>query len=265
MTIVLGMTFSFCGIFVAVLYLQFLIFCNIIILQCFLCDLISDTLEDLIGEKYYKPIIKDGDHILRSKTNPNRVRGLTRDANNSNPDIIEWEEVEVETNDESDTYEDEDFQPSPEQEQLATAIANLLIVGGTLFVGKVIVPWWNKTAWPWVRNRAKDLRAFFRKNNNDKITNRIGDSSSIVGPVPSQYVDISSMIDSEFESIYIDMDKEEANKHIMKLVYHMLGVANEIRILSISHIKKECESDEVYIEYSKETKTYLAKKSCSQY
>ncbi len=46
-----------------------------------------------MGEKVYKPIVKDGDHLIRSKDNPDRVRGLTRDENNQNPDIIEWEET----------------------------------------------------------------------------------------------------------------------------------------------------------------------------
>ena len=44
-----------------------------------------------MGEKVYKPIVKDGDHLIRSKDNPDRVRGLTRDENNHNPDIIKWE------------------------------------------------------------------------------------------------------------------------------------------------------------------------------
>ena len=48
-----------------------------------------------MGEKVYKPIVKDGNHLLRSKDNPDRVRGLTRDENNQNPDIIEWEEYDV--------------------------------------------------------------------------------------------------------------------------------------------------------------------------
>ena len=34
-----------------------------------------------MGEKVYKPIVKDGDHLIRSKDNPDRVRGLTRDEN----------------------------------------------------------------------------------------------------------------------------------------------------------------------------------------
>lgn len=48
-----------------------------------------------MGEKIYKPIIKDGDHLVKSSKNPNRVRGQSRDANNKNPDIIEWEEVDI--------------------------------------------------------------------------------------------------------------------------------------------------------------------------
>ena len=48
-----------------------------------------------MGEKVYKPIIKDGDHLVKSSKNPDRVRGQTRDENNKNPDIIEWEEVDI--------------------------------------------------------------------------------------------------------------------------------------------------------------------------
>lgn len=51
-----------------------------------------------MGEKVYKPIVKDGDHLIRSKDNPDRVRGLTRDENNQNPDIIEWEEYDYHKN-----------------------------------------------------------------------------------------------------------------------------------------------------------------------
>lgn len=47
-----------------------------------------------MGEKHYRPIIKDGDHLVQSKKNSNRVIGQTRNAENKNPDIIEWEEVE---------------------------------------------------------------------------------------------------------------------------------------------------------------------------
>ena len=47
-----------------------------------------------MSEKHYRPIIKDGDYLVQSKKNSNRVIGQTRNAENKNPDIIEWEEVE---------------------------------------------------------------------------------------------------------------------------------------------------------------------------
>ncbi len=47
-----------------------------------------------MSEKHYRPIIKDGDHLVQSKKNSNRVIGQTRNAENKNLDIIEWEEVE---------------------------------------------------------------------------------------------------------------------------------------------------------------------------
>ena len=45
--------------------------------------------------KYYKPVIKDNEHLVKSHNNPDRVRGLSRDENNKNQNIIEWEEVEA--------------------------------------------------------------------------------------------------------------------------------------------------------------------------
>lgn len=46
-------------------------------------------------DKYYKPVIKDNEHLVKSHNNPDRVRGLSRDENNKNQNIIEWEEVEA--------------------------------------------------------------------------------------------------------------------------------------------------------------------------
>ena len=46
-----------------------------------------------MSEKHYRPIIKDGDHLVQSKKNSNRVIGQTRDAENKNPDIIDRKSV----------------------------------------------------------------------------------------------------------------------------------------------------------------------------
>ena len=112
-----------------------------------------------MGEKVYKPIVKDGDHLIRSKDNPDRVRGLTRDENNQNPDIIEWEEYDVDDL-RSDDYtpyppEEQRIQLTPEQEEFAQQVGEALgaaiVVGGILLLRKVIYPWWKNTAWSWVK------------------------------------------------------------------------------------------------------------------
>ena len=99
-----------------------------------------------MGEKVYKPIVKDGDHLIRSKDNPDRVRGLTRDENNQNPDIIEWEEYDVDDL-RSDDYtpyppEEQRIQLTPEQEEFAQQVGEALgaaiVVGGILLLRKVI-------------------------------------------------------------------------------------------------------------------------------
>lgn len=90
-----------------------------------------------MGEKVYKPIVKDGDHLIRSKDNPDRVRGLTRDENNQNPDIIEWEEF---------------------AQQVGEALGAAIVAGGILLFREVISPWWKNTAWPWVKEKGRGIK-----------------------------------------------------------------------------------------------------------
>lgn len=47
---------------------------------------------------------------------------------------------------------------------------------------------------------------------------------------------------------------------MMRLVYHMLGVVNEIRIISNARIRKDCESEELCIERQKEAEKFLSEK-----
>ena len=49
-----------------------------------------------MGEILYRPINDENErHLVQSRENPGRFRGQTRDKDNKNPDIIEWEPVEV--------------------------------------------------------------------------------------------------------------------------------------------------------------------------
>lgn len=51
---------------------------------------------NIMSEILYRPINADNErHLVQSRENPGRVRGQTRDKDNKNPDIIEWEPIEV--------------------------------------------------------------------------------------------------------------------------------------------------------------------------
>lgn len=218
-----------------------------------------------MGDKVYKPIVKEGDHLIRSKDNPDRVRGLTRDENNQNPDIIEWEEYDVEglrSDDyEPQSYEEQQIQLTPEQEefvqQVGEALGAILVTGGILLFDRVISPWWKNTAWPWLKEKGCNIK--------DKVSSRknvmaIKTDTAKETMHDKQLAEVSLQIDNAFEQFYFEMDEDEAKAHMMKLIYHMLGMANEIRIISNTRIRKGCESEEQCIERQNEAEKFLSER-----
>lgn len=225
-----------------------------------------------MGDKVYKPIIKDGDHLIRSKGNPDRVRGLARDGNNKNQDIIEWEEYDLDDlqNDDYIPYFYEDdyevkLTPAEEEiiEEISEALAELVDVGAHILYQRVIAPWWKKTARPWVEKKIPWSKKLLRGKKDRNTT--VATETEIEGQVEldMNFSDVSSQIDQVFEQFYFDMDEEEAKAHMMKLIYHILGVVNEIRIISNSRIKRDCESEELCIERQKEVEKFLSEKAAA--
>ncbi|MFQ9514297.1 MAG: hypothetical protein ACLRZ9_00570 [Eubacterium sp.] len=217
-----------------------------------------------MGEKIYKPIVKEGDHLIRSKDHPNRVRGLTRDENNQNPDIIEWEEYDVDDLRSDDyepyPYEEQRVQLTPEQKEFAQQVGEVLgtaiAAGGILLFRKVISPWWKSTAWPWVKEKGCSIKNVVSGKKEHKSA-----AAQKRETVPDRRLaEVSLQIDKVFEQFCFEMDEEEAKSHIMRLVYHMLGLINEIRIISNSRICKDCESEELCIERQKEAEKFLSEK-----
>lgn len=82
------------------------------------------------NEKYYRPILDEDEHLLDSTKTQGRVRGLSRDSNNENPDIPEWEEVEI------DDDSDSDF---GDYARVAAATAELIIILAP-FVQNYVIP-----------------------------------------------------------------------------------------------------------------------------
>ena len=221
-----------------------------------------------MGEKVYKPIVKDGDHLIRSKDNPDRVRGLTRDENNQNPDIIEWEEYDVDDLQSDDCaprpYEEQHVQLTPEQEkfaqQVGEALGAAIVAGGILLFREVISPWWNNTAWPWVKAKGHGIKRAVSGKKEPKTTTTAKVAIKKQTESDRRLADVSSQIDKAFEQLYFEMDEEEAKVHMMRLVYHVLGVVNVIRIISNTRIRKDCKSEELCIEQQKKVEKFLSEK-----
>ena len=221
-----------------------------------------------MGEKVYKPIVKEGDHLIRSKDNPDRVRGLTRDENNQNPDIIEWEEYDVDDLRSDDyapyPYEEQCVQLTQEQkefaQQVGEALGAVIVSGGILLFREVISPWWKNTAWPWVKDKGCGIKKAVSRKKKKKTTTTAKMASKKQTEPGRRLADVSSQIDKAFEQFYFEMDEEEAKAHMMRLVYHMLGVVNEIRIISNARIRKNCKSKELCIERQKEVEEFLSEK-----
>lgn len=193
------------------------------------------------------------------------MRGLTRDENNQNPDIIEWEEYDVEdlrSDDyEPQSYEEQQIQLTPEQEEFAQqvgeALGAILVTGGILLFDRVISPWWKNTAWPWLKEKGCNIK--------DKVSGRknvmaIKTDTAKETMHDKQLAEVSLQIDNAFEQFYFEMDEDEAKAHMMKLIYHMLGMANEIRIISNTRIRKGCESEEQCIERQNEAEKFLSER-----
>lgn len=212
--------------------------------------------------KCYKPIIKEGSHLVRSTENPNRVRGLTRDENNLNPDIPEWEEVEIEESDDykEDLYssEERNEQLSPEEEKLAMETGLALATVGIWLIKEIVIPWWKNSAWPWICDKGQTINKRFRFKR--AVTKKVAETecerlhcADII-----QLTKASEQIDTAFETIFIDMDAEEAKQHMLNIIYHMLALANEIQIISNARIIENCENDEMCIEQKKNSEKFLA-------
>ena len=219
-----------------------------------------------MGEKVYKPVLNAGDHLVQSKDNPDRVRGLTRDINNQNPGIPEWEELDLDElvpgQQEPKLYEPQPVQLTPEEEKLAEmageALGTAIYTGTEQLFKNVISPWWRKLAWPWIKDKGEILAAVL---NNKKTKAEQIKMRELKETRPTVLDAEIQTLDEVFEQIYINMDEEEAREHVLQLVYHILGAANEIRILSNVRISKDCKSERERIEAQQAAEKMLSEKT----
>ena len=76
----------------------------------------------------------------------------------------------------------------------------------------------------------------------------------------SSDVQIDKMFDCAFNTIQFDMSSDEAISHMMNLIYHMLGVAYEIKILSNTRIVDRVENAQTRLENQNVAEQMLTQK-----
>lgn len=232
-----------------------------------------------MGEKLYRPIMKDGEHLVDSRKTEGRVRGVAQDENNRNTDIVEWEEVDLDdfiygyANSQSGYSEPEYSDPeprelSPAEQELMNAISTLLVnvveVGIAELHEHVIKPWWNQRGEPWVKNKIDLVREKFKKKKREDSTVRNNkadlkqDNVEVVSVSP---VEKNSIIFDE--KIFSEMSTEDIEEHLLKLIYYILGTAYEIKIISNTKIKNETPNKKEYIEKKELAEKILAEKVAS--
>ena len=219
-----------------------------------------------MGEKVYRPILKEGDHLVRSKDNDGRVRGVSQDENNKTTDIVEWEEVEIDEPQYEypiEQYEQERVELTPEQRQLAQAVGEAIAEAAIYVMVQlhkhVVSPWWYSKAKPWIKGKWVDAKNFVSgKTKAQAIIEK--KEKNETGIQLSSDTQIDEMLDAEFESVQLNMTPDEAKEHMMKLIYHMLGIAYEIKILSNARIDEHIEDETTQIEKKKEAERLLTEK-----
>ena len=208
-------------------------------------------------EKHYRPVLRKGDHLVSSKKTPGRVRGVSRDENNKNPDIVEWEEVESSTVEWRERELEFDFEPVIEEQQdqkISVEEAGEMLAGGlaittlAMLAGKIVSSWWKKRKEP-KNDTFKMPPQGMTSNTNvgERTTARYVNQSGISPQVTPQ-ISATQEVDNIFYQCQFNMGTEELRKHMMNMIHHMLGMVNEIRIMRNAIIKDSSKTEAMYFE-----------------
>lgn len=223
-----------------------------------------------MGEKLYRSLTGADEHLLKSKENPDHVRGLSRDAENKNPNIPEFEEIDLddllaEYNDSyshinSASYADissqeEDVHLSIEQKEaariLGEELAQIIIAGSTSLFQKVIAPWWKDHAWPAIARQGNHLKIQISKICLPRKFNQ-------PTKFPVEGINKDPRIDKLVEPILIqmnvafEMEQPETQEQVVNLYHHLLDVTHRVQVIGRGQIHQKSKSDKIATKREKE-------------
>lgn len=183
-----------------------------------------------MSDYYYKPVLKDDQHLLSSQDNPDRVRGLARDSNNKNPDIIEWERYEFDDDDSNESENEFDDPDDTAESSSRKALIAILAAGLTAMAAVGVI----KYLIPKIRRKIEKRKS--QKKIDIASCDDTSDSQTSIESIEKDNQVAIEISDNNSESNTRIISEEEANFRIKDLIYHMLKASHQYYILANSRI-----------------------------
>lgn len=182
-----------------------------------------------MGEKVYRPVLNDDEHLLRSSENPDRVRGLSRDESNENPNIPEWEEVDI------DELKDESPSATSNSDVNATAVTLLIGAGIAIGIGLSkayphVKKWVTETATP----NAKHLWNKVRGKSDTVESSQANVSVVEIEPETSKSTVLS--MDTAFNEYKENISSAEAQKELLEAFFLYLASVQKMRRVANANV-----------------------------
>lgn len=178
--------------------------------------------------KKYRPILREGEHLVQSKTNEHRVRGVSQDSYNRVTDIVEWEEVDDDYGFDHSYSESDRLNQARDASVKESLIGLLSVIVVVKLSEHIIMPWWTNKAKP-----------FFKEKFNRNVST---ESESTIEIVPSE--SIKEAVDVMIDRSQYEMSHDAYEAHLRELVFAMMRFAYEYRILSQAVFVDSLQSEE---------------------
>lgn len=174
-----------------------------------------------MGEKIYKPILEDGEHLLRSTDNPDYFRGLSRDENNKNPNIPEWEE-----------YDSDDLIDSGQRASSESSVNAKMIVGAIGIAIGACLP----KAYLFI----KKLPGWIRENKIRGKAEVIGGLNVKRSVIDSndEKVQESNKLESAFNEYRENISSEEARRELLEAFILCLASVKKMKRVANANVIK---------------------------
>ena len=230
-----------------------------------------------MGEILYRPVINDGEHLLHSKSNPNNVKGLTRDSDNKNPNINDWEPVEVIDEREHLEYElkklvhEEKMAVAQKKQSTADAVTSLLNLMNSVitFVAEnpevleaVVLA--GKRVEQGIISAKNRLVTVIQEKNKDSlpkaIHNHIKTSDNSVSVKKER--EINSSINYDYKIERENMSMEDARELILGVLLDYISMKKKLNRLSNANVnnveRQELKMEDVVVQLDAIIKEYPA-------